>query len=153
MPFHTAMYFDLLKPCSNCPFLREGGVRLTEARVEEIAGGMLSTQGHTFACHKTTVSAEDGSEMQETKNSRHCAGALIFAEKNANATQMMRIAERLGMYDAGKMMADKDAVAMVFDDLDEMLKKNRREERHAPKRNNRKRSAKGVSRLSRKTEM
>lgn len=143
------MHFDLLRPCSSCPFLKEGGVRLTQARVEEIAGGMLSTQGHTFACHKTTTSSADGMEMLETKDSRHCAGALIFAELNANATQMMRIAERLGMYDAEKVMADKDAVESVFSDLDEMLSVNSKEATRAPRRNNRKRRTKGLRGLRR----
>lgn len=143
------MHFDLIRPCSSCPFLRKGGVRLTDARIEEIAGGMLSTQGITFACHKTTVPSEDGLEMRETKNSRHCAGALIFAEKNENATQMMRIAERLGMYDPQKMMADQTAVDSVFDSLDEMVKLNRMEATRAPRRNNRKRCAKKLPGLRR----
>jgi hypothetical protein len=143
------MHFDLLRPCSNCPFLKEGGVRLTEARVSEIAGGMLSTQGHTFACHKTTSPSENGSDMLETKDSRHCAGALIFAEKNENATQMMRIAERLGMYDPRKMMSDQAAVDSVFADLDEMLEHNCKEDTRAPRRNARKRRPKSMPRLRR----
>jgi hypothetical protein len=145
------MHFDLLRPCSSCPFLRIGGVRLTEARVEEIAGGMLSTQGATFACHKTTTPSSDGMDMLETKDSRHCAGALIFAEKNENATQMMRIAERLGMYNPRKMMADQAVVDSVFDELDEMVELNRKENTRAPRRDPRKRRSQNVSRLRRKT--
>lgn len=118
------MHFDLLVPCHDCPFLRKGGIRLTQARVEEIAGAMLSTQGSTFTCHKTTV--DNDGELVEGPRSRHCAGALIFAEKNGNATQMMRIAERLHDYDARKLMSQKDVVESVFDDLDEMLAVNRR---------------------------
>jgi hypothetical protein len=61
---------------------------------------------------------DDGEcERVEGPNSLQCAGALIFAEKNGNATQMMRIAERLGMYDPRKLNMDAD----VFDDIDEML--------------------------------
>ena len=120
------MHFDLLKPCSNCPFLREGGVRLTESRVKEIAGGMLSTQGHTFACHKTTTSSEDGLEMRETSNSRHCAGALIFSLVNKNETQMMRIARRLRLFDPNKLMEDGSITKLVFTTLSEMLEVNQK---------------------------
>lgn len=117
------MHYDLYAPCSNCPFLRKGGIRLTKPRVMEIAGNMLTPDGKTFACHKTTSDA--GDRMVETASSRHCAGALIFAEKNQNATQMMRIAERLRMYDARKLMAEKEVCDLVFDSVREMLAANR----------------------------
>lgn len=110
---------------------------------------MLSTAGGDFPCHKTTVETDDG-DRHGVSSSRHCAGALIFAEKNKNATQLMRIAERLGMYDARKMMADQEAVDSVFDGLDEMLESNRMEAPCAPRRNTRKRSRKAVSGLRRK---
>lgn len=120
------MHFDLKKPCHDCPFLRKGGIRLTQARVREIAGGLLDSQGHTFACHKTVDHENDDGERMENRDTRHCAGALIFAEKNRNATQMMRIAERLGIYDAGELMKNKAVVRTVFRDLQEMLKVNKK---------------------------
>jgi hypothetical protein len=115
------MHYDLHKPCNNCPFLRKGGIRLHPSRVREIAGMMLSTAGGDFPCHKTTVEARDGFDRRATKDSRHCAGALIFAEKNGNATQLMRIMERLGFYDAQALMKDKSITELVFDDMKEML--------------------------------
>lgn len=124
------MLYDLKKPCSNCPFLREGGVRLSEPRVREIAGAMLEWHGATFPCHKTTIDVEDdegGSDRAAAPDSRHCAGALIFAEKNENANQLMRIAERLRMYKPKELMANQAVVDLVFDDLDEMLEANERE--------------------------
>jgi hypothetical protein len=117
------MHYDLHVPCSNCPFLKKGGIRLTPPRVKEIAGNMCSPDGKTFACHKTTGDRDD--ERVEIASSRHCAGALIFSEKHKNATQMMRIAERLGMYDARKLMAEKEIVDRVFDSVKEMQKANR----------------------------
>jgi hypothetical protein len=117
------MHFDLHVPCSNCPFLRKGGIRLTQGRVKEICGHILSDQGKTFACHKTTV--ERGEEMVETRSSRHCAGALIFSERHQVATQPMRIAERLGLYDAKKLMSKKEVVDRVFNSVLEMLQANR----------------------------
>jgi hypothetical protein len=121
--------FDLKRPCDNCPFRRRGGVRyLAPARVMEIAHAMLDFQGSTFACHKTTVEEEDEEGMSRrstTASSQHCAGALIFAEKNGNANQYMRIAEQLGLYDAKALMADKKVVALVFDNVNQMLVANR----------------------------
>lgn len=115
------MRFDLYKPCSNCPFLKKGGIGLSADRVREIAGAMLDSQGATFACHKTVEYDDEGEDMRDTKGQRHCAGALMFAEKRGNATQMMRIMERLRAYDARKLMSDKKVVALVFDDLAQML--------------------------------
>lgn len=114
------MHFDLHVPCSSCPFLRKGGIRLTKGRVKQITRDILSDQGKTFACHKTT--AERNGELAEVMSSRHCAGALIFSEKHGSCTQMMRIAERLGMYDRKKLMASQEAVDSVFDSVSEMLK-------------------------------
>lgn len=108
------MHFKLKRPCEDCPFLKEGGIRLRKARAEEIGGMMLSRDGGTFACHKTTEAG--GGEGPE----QHCAGALVFAEKNEIATQAMRIAERLRMYDYTTLQGHDD----VFDTLEEMLDAN-----------------------------
>lgn len=116
------MHYDLHVPCSNCPFLKKGGIRLTKGRVKQICRDILSDQGKTFACHKTT--AERNGELAEVEASRHCAGALIFSEKHGNCTQMMRIAERLRMYEPRKLMADQEVVDLVFDTEDEMLVAN-----------------------------
>ena len=94
------MDYRMRRPCDSCPFLREGGIRLTRGRVREIAGMMTAGGPGDFPCHKTTVDVEgeDGENDREaTPESKHCAGALIFAEKNGTATQMMRIVERLGL--------------------------------------------------------
>lgn len=123
------MRFNLHKPCDSCPFLKsKEGCRLTVDRVKEIAGMMLESQGGTFACHKTTFEVEDESgesDMAAGERSKHCAGALIFAEKNNTATQIMRVMERIGEYDREKFMKDKEVVDSVFDDLDQMVEVNR----------------------------
>jgi hypothetical protein len=60
-----------------------------------------------FACHKTCELTEDdetgGGTFTPRKGSVHCAGALIFLEKRDRPHQMMRICERLGMYDRSKL--------------------------------------------------
>lgn len=67
-------------------------------RLKEFAFGQ-------FPCHKTATLNEDDevSEFVPNENSVHCAGALIFNEKRNEPNQMMRIAERLGMYDRTKL--------------------------------------------------
>jgi hypothetical protein len=119
----VAMHYTMTKPCPECPFRRtEGAVRLRTGRIEEVAGSMLGGRSG-FPCHLTTVPVADAAEGEcdrvVTADSVHCAGALIFAEKNGQSTQMMRIAGRLGLYDSSKL--DQATFAEVFDDIDEML--------------------------------
>lgn len=110
------MNYKLVKPCDLCPFRRDAKhLVLSRDRAIEIGGQMLSLQGGQFVCHKT-AKIVDGEFVDAGESSSHCAGALIFAEKNGNATQMMRIAERLGAYDASALQGQEQ----VFDDLDEM---------------------------------
>lgn len=103
------MNYTKTTPCDLCPF-RNDSKRLTVSseRLLEMAAG-------EFACHKTAPLVEDeenGSEYRPTEKSQHCAGALIFNEKRGMPHQMMRICERLGMYDASKLDMD----APVFED-------------------------------------
>lgn len=114
------MDYDLTKPCADCPFRKGTPMSLHPDRVTEITDMMLDSQGGVFPCHKTvdydSEEAEEGEGWRTGK--QHCAGALIFAEKHKNATQMMRIAERLGMYDAAKVLENSD---LVFDSVEEMM--------------------------------
>lgn len=48
------------------------------------------------------------------KNEQHCAGAMIILERLERPNQMMRICERLGLYDRRKLKMD----APVFEDFD-----------------------------------
>lgn len=119
------MHFTMTAPCDNCPFRRRGFVPLRADRVREIAGGLLQGNG-MFACHKTVEwgTDDDGDDYEmDREKQEHCAGALIFCEKQNRPTQMMRIAERIGhAYDARKLR-EKDA---VFASLPQMLAAHRR---------------------------
>jgi hypothetical protein len=108
------MNYGMKRPCADCPFLRKGGIPLTSGRIEEISETVLGNPGGTFACHQTT-----GVKGGPKKVEAHCAGALIFMEKNEASTQMLRIASRLGMYDPAQL--DVDAFDLVYDDTDEWL--------------------------------
>ena len=114
------MKYSMKRPCSSCPFLREGGVKLRKSRIREIAGVMTSSRGGTFPCHKSVDYTDGGSPGRPgQENEIHCAGALIFAEKHDRPTQMMRIAERLGLYDRTQL--DPAAFDDVWEDRSEWL--------------------------------
>ena len=92
------MKYDLTTPCGLCPFRNdEKRLHVPVARLREFASG-------EFCCHKTTES--DGEGYAPKPESQHCAGALIFLEKQNAPHQMMRICERIGMYDHTKLDMD-----------------------------------------------
>jgi hypothetical protein len=108
------MKFDLVAPCKDCPFRTDVQLFLHPERAEEICDAL--ERGLTFSCHKTNDFDEEG-ETTETADSQHCAGALIMLEKMEMPNQMMRIAERLHMYDASKLRMDSP----VYDDSEVMI--------------------------------
>lgn len=107
--------YAVKRPCDDCPFRREGGVRLEVPRILQIVNAITTNPGSTFACHKTTGVMCD----PPPGGQQHCAGALVFADKleRLDYPQLHRIALRLGMLRPDELR-DRDA---VFDDLDEML--------------------------------
>lgn len=113
------MNYDMKKPCDNCPFRRKGGIRLHPDRVKEI-----STHDGEFPCHKTTVDDGDG-DLVEHEGSLHCAGFLIFRELTRTPGQMMRICERIGIYDPRKLLRNNPAVSEVFGSLREFKRAGR----------------------------
>lgn len=103
--------YGITKPCTLCPFRSDVRPYLTAARVREIERSLDRAE---FPCHETT-GAKTGEERPHSEH-MHCAGALILLEKLERPSQMMRISERLGMYDARKL----DMGAPVFESFDEM---------------------------------
>lgn len=88
------MKYTLTEPCAECPFLIGSG--FTFRRLSEHASG-------EFACHKACIVNDDGVFEARSDKTPHCAGALIFLEKQDKPHQMMRICERLGLYDRTKL--------------------------------------------------
>lgn len=88
------MRYNLAEPCNECPFLIGSG--FTFKRLHEHASG-------EFACHKACEIDDDGTFVARNEKTPHCAGALIFLEKQKMPHQMMRICERLGFYDRSKL--------------------------------------------------
>jgi hypothetical protein len=77
--------------------------------VDEIERALVRGE---FPCHNTVNYHSPRKRMNES----HCAGALILLEKLGRPSQMMRISERLGMYDPRKL----DMTAPVFESFKEM---------------------------------
>lgn len=90
------MRYTLRKPCGECPFLKKMERGFTLERLEEFASG-------EFPCHKACDTDEEGDFVARSDKTPHCAGALIFNEKRNTPHQMMRISERLGLYDRTKL--------------------------------------------------
>lgn len=94
------MKYDLRTPCASCPFRSDIRPFIRAARVKEIINSNAE-----FACHKTCDYDEDDGGSVGPK-AQHCAGLLILLEKIGRPHQMMRICERLGLYDASKLDMD-----------------------------------------------
>jgi hypothetical protein len=94
-------YFQLKKPCSNCPFLLKGGIGLREGRLEGITQDLLANDRHPFPCHKTALGEEiendDGEyEYVASGHERMCAGASAYLMKHNSPTVGMRMAFSFG---------------------------------------------------------
>lgn len=88
------MNYKLTKPCNACPFLIGSGFSY-RSLVQHASG--------EFGCHKACDLSDETGCYEPHDKTPHCAGALIFLEKQNNPHQMMRICERLGLYDASKL--------------------------------------------------
>ncbi len=110
------MNFALTKPCDNCPFRTDIKPYLSGVRAEEIASSLL--KGQTFPCHKAAEYDDaTGKYIVGMEKEQHCAGAMIVLEHMNAPNQMMRIAERLGLYNRKKLEMESP----VHDDLDEWV--------------------------------
>jgi hypothetical protein len=120
--------YDMTAPCPHCPFRNDRPGFITPARAREIAKAITIEQ-KTFACHQTTVAVEDDEgncDMQETPDSQHCAGAMILLERLERPNQMMRIAERIGLYDMRKLDMSAPVVRSVREFVKLQEEKQRR---------------------------
>jgi hypothetical protein len=122
------MKFTMTAPCPKCPFRTDIDPFLSLGRAVEICDAITRGQ-QTFQCHKTVDynKADDDGEVEShvaasEKNAQHCAGAMIMLERMEQPNQMMRICERLGMYDRRKLEMD----APVFKSAREMIAAHRK---------------------------
>lgn len=86
------MKFNLTRPCAECPFLEKMRHGFSARKLAGFAEG-------AFPCHLTADVDDDLGEYVARPDSQMCAGMMIFLEKRESPNQMMRVAERLGLYD------------------------------------------------------
>lgn len=101
------MNYSMTEPCNECPFLVGSG--FTFRSLNDHASG-------EFACHKACeINDDSGCYEAKSSDTPHCAGALIFLEKRNQPHQMMRICERLGLYDRSRLNMDAKVVGRAGD--------------------------------------
>ncbi len=111
------MLFTMSHPCTLCPFRKDVTPYLRKGRVLEIVNAL--TNGGVFPCHETVDHNDDGKQV-DSLTENFCAGALIMIEKKGDGpNQMMRICERLGMYNHTKLKMNSP----VYDSFGEMIAK------------------------------
>lgn len=105
--------YALKKPCANCPFLKDekAAIGLSPGRRDGIIADLIDGTVTGFSCHKTVYHSKtggrwveandgDGEEVyQQSGKEQQCAGALAVLEKINRPTQLVRIMERMGLYD------------------------------------------------------
>lgn len=90
-------YFRVKKPCTNCPFRKEGAIELKPGRLEGIILSLMEDDSTSFPCHKT-VHCKNGGEWTEdgeylsSGNEAMCAGAAIYLLKSNRPSIGMRLA-------------------------------------------------------------
>lgn len=97
-------HLRIKKPCSNCPFLKEGAIKLRPGRLEDIIDGLIKNDQSTFPCHKTTHSVRGGDWTDEGKyepsgHEAMCAGAAAYLLKQHRPTVAMRVAFAMSIAD------------------------------------------------------
>lgn len=114
----TDQYFNLKKPCKDCPFRTDNGFMLTVPRVQGICESLL--RGESFPCHKTTTHDDDGRHCPDSGRNMHCAGAMIMLEHMGQPNQIMQVSERTGWF-GGYDRNGLDMAAPVFKDHVQMI--------------------------------
>lgn len=91
-------FFKLKRPCANCPFLKEGAIKLRPGRVESILHGLSADDHSTFSCHKTLDGEEDDEGgYNPGGGEKMCAGAAAVLWKRGLPTVGMRLSLAFGM--------------------------------------------------------
>jgi hypothetical protein len=123
------------RPCSNCPFLKDGGIRLRPARAKELAMNALNWDGTRFPCHKSFEAKggydQDGQDEFESSggvtqmpltriptDTADCAGSFLMGWKHDQVlNQYHRICGRVGLLDPEAIQGAE----LVFDTVEEMV--------------------------------
>lgn len=132
--------FRLKKVCTDCPFRADRDFHgLRAERVADIAQSLRD--GATFHCH-STLDYSLSEELDESgepcspvvEKSQFCAGALATMEQGGEPNQIVRIAERLGIYDPEEFDWESQPVFEGLDAWEDALTSRAEEEHEALRR-------------------
>ncbi len=95
-------HLRLRRPCSNCPFLKEGAIELRPGRLDGILNDLLLNDTTTFQCHKTVHHRKGGTWTDDggyeaSGHEAMCAGAAAALMKRGRPTVAMRIGFAMGV--------------------------------------------------------
>ncbi|WP_244137517.1 hypothetical protein [Burkholderia pyrrocinia] len=62
--------FKLRRPCENCPFRKEGAIKLARGRLDGIVEHLIRDDHSTFQCHKTVHNTPTGGEWDDNAKKR-----------------------------------------------------------------------------------
>lgn len=113
------MNLNLKKPCSNCPFLREGAIELEPGRLDGIIEDLTENDHINFQCHKTVHSKQGGEWLEDENgeqvyepsgNESMCIGSAIYMLKIGRPSICMRIAIMTKMVSLKELQAQNDKI-------------------------------------------
>lgn len=106
------MNFTLKKPCPECPFLKGSSTNQTlpKIRLREITRELDEDDHSTFTCHKTLDYSYERPQDHKKEKQQHCAGAMIYLQKQGRANIAMRMAHFFGMMDINKLDMSADVI-------------------------------------------
>lgn len=124
--------FGCKKPCSNCPFRKDGnGIGLSEGRLSGTLEGISSGEHGTFHCHKTIdygkydvldYLSDDTGEVKEIDSEimtrKHCAGAMAVSIMSGRLPMIVRMGIMYGLIEQDhydEAMADVYTPEYIFE--------------------------------------
>lgn len=122
MPVNLARLFILTKPCNDCPFLVEGGVRLHPESALDILQA-IERDKCIFPCHNT-VDYDNVDGETDTSNSAYCAGAMIYLQHQGRPHQGMVAGMMFNMFDPDALDMDAPVFRSPFGFLRAQIKAN-----------------------------
>lgn len=96
MPENDVKRWRMRKPCSDCPFNREGkGAQLRRSLRQPRWRRILQSlrEGNYFPCHQSTVCDSEGEPI--AGSGLVCAGSLAWQDRNGYSSAYVRLSRHL----------------------------------------------------------
>src|SRR4051812_43269655 len=117
----SADMFRQTKPCSDCPFRKENGIRHGTSHVLAYLSYFVNEPSATFPCHETRHDGQNNDEWAPWREGQTiCAGGLILAEKLGTRNRLLQYAIDKGWYKPSKLQERET----IVDDVDELVRLN-----------------------------